>query len=184
MVGRTAERALLADSVRAALQRRRQLVLIAGEPGAGKTRLAEDVIDHAYALGLSCSYGRALEDEGVPPYWPVRQVLRSLGVSVAELEHTGGRQRFQLFEAISDALYAAAEPSGLLVVLDDLQWADAATLQLLVHLATATTPARLMVVATYRDTDSRVTAADGREPLRPVLAAFAREATVVRIRLG
>jgi DNA-binding CsgD family transcriptional regulator len=164
------------------------LVLVAGEPGAGKTRLAEEAIDQARALGLACAAGRASEDEGSPPYWPFLQVFRSLadklaaeltGVLTGEDGQVGSaRERFRLFEATAEALVAAAQPSGLLVVLDDLQWADRATMRLLVHLATGVTSARLMVVATYRDTETV-----GQEALRDAVAALARDASVIRVRL-
>src|SRR6266498_475196 len=189
LVGRVAERAILAGCLRSTLDGRRQLVLIAAEPGAGKTRLAEEAVDQARELGLACALGRASEDEGSPPYWPFLQVFRGLpGRPPAEL--SGGlagrdeppasaRERFLLFEVTAEALVAAAQPIGLLVVLDDLQWADAATVRLLVHLATGVTPARLMVVATYRDTETA-----GQGPLRVAVAALAREASVTRVRLG
>jgi DNA-binding CsgD family transcriptional regulator len=188
LVGRVAERAMLAGCLRSALDGQRQLVLVAGEPGAGKTRLAEEAIDQACELGLTYAVGRASDDEGSPPYWPFLQVFRGLpGRPPVELsglaggdEPTGSaRERFRLFEATTEALVAAAEPSGLLMVLDDLQWADAATLRLLVHLATGVSPARLMVVATYRDTETA-----GQESLRAAVAALAREASVTRIRLS
>jgi DNA-binding CsgD family transcriptional regulator/tetratricopeptide (TPR) repeat protein len=189
LVGRLAERAMLAGCLRAAIGGQRQMVLVAGEPGAGKTRLAEEAIDQAGELGLVHAVGRASEDEGSPPYWPFLQVLRGLpGWLPVELSDglTGGgeptgsaRERFRLFEVITEGLVAAAEPSGLLMVLDDLQWADAATLGLLVHLATGVSPARLMVVATYRDTETA-----GQESLRTAVAALAREASVTRIRLS
>ena len=189
LVGRVAERAILAGCLRSALDGRRQVVLIAGEPGAGKTRLAEEAVDQARGLGLVCALGRASEDEGSPPYWPFLQVFRGLaGHLPAELYGglAGGdgpagsaRERFRLFETTAEALSAAARPGGLLVVLDDLQWADAATVRLLVHLATGVAPARLMLVATYRDTETI-----GQEPLRAAVAALAREASVTRLRLG
>src|SRR5205814_6015218 len=177
-----------AAGLRSALDGRRQVVLVAGEPGAGKTRLAEDAVDQARELGLACTLGRASEDDGTPPYWPFLQAFRGLpGRPPAQLlgglrdgdEPTGSaRERFQLFEVTAEALGAAAEPGGLLIVLDDLQWADAATLRLLVHLATGVTPARLMVVVTYRDTETI-----GPESLRAAVAALAREASVSRLRL-
>jgi len=146
LVGRVAERAVLADRLRDALDGRRQLVLVAGEPGAGKTRLAEDAADQARALGAISVLGRAAEDAGSPPYWPFLQVFRGLaGHPPAPLLDGlagGAQERFRLFEVTAEALAAAADPTGLLVVLDDLQWADAATIQLLpglvdghVHLA-------------------------------------------------
>jgi DNA-binding CsgD family transcriptional regulator len=189
LVGRVAERAVLAGCLRSTLDGRRQVVLIAGEPGAGKTRLAEDAVDQARELGLVCALGRANEDEGSPPYWPFLQVFRGLaGGPPAELYggFAGGdgltgsaRERFRLFEVTNEALTSAALPSGLLVVLDDLQWADWATVRLLVHLAAGVTPARLMVVATYRDTETA-----GQGPLRAAVATLAREASVTRMRLG
>src|SRR6266540_3600411 len=153
LVGRVAERAILAGCLRSTLDGRRQLVLIAGEPGAGKTRLAEEAVDQARELGLACALGRASEDEGSPPYWPFLQVFRGLpGRPPAEL--SGGlagrdeppasaRERFLLFEV------------------------------------TAETPARLMVVATYRDTETA-----GQGPFHGAVAALAREASVTRVRLG
>ncbi len=183
LVGRVAERAILADCLRSTLDGQRQVVLVAGEPGAGKTRLAEETVDQARELRLACAVGRASEDEGSPPYWPFLQVFRGLpGRPTAELYDGlagSARERFRLFEATAEALVAAAQPSGLLVVLDDLQWADAATVRLLVHLAIGVTPARLMVVATYRDTETA-----GQGPLRAAVAALTRETSVTRIRLG
>jgi DNA-binding CsgD family transcriptional regulator len=189
LVGRVAERAILAGRLRSTLDGQRQVVLVAGEPGVGKTRLAEEAVDQARELGLACAFGRASEDEGSPPYWPFLQVFGGLpGHLPAELHDgfAGGdgpagsaRERFRLFEVTAEALVAAAQPSGLLVVLDDLQWADAATIRLLVHLAAGVTPARLIVVATYRDTETA-----GQGPLRAAVTALAREASVARIRLG
>src|SRR6266542_3873187 len=124
----------------AAGHRRRQVVLIAGEPGAGKTRLAEEAVDQARELGLACALGRASEDEGSPPYWPFLQVFRGLH----------GRPPAELYGGLA----AAAQPSGLLVVLDDLQWADAATVRLLVHLATGVTPAPLILLTANANTET------------------------------
>jgi DNA-binding CsgD family transcriptional regulator len=189
LVGRVAERAILAGCLRSTIGGQRQVVLVAGEPGVGKTRLAEEAVDQARELGLACALGRASDDEGSPPYWPFLQVFRGLpgglpaelygGLADGEGPAGSARERFRLFEVTAEALMAAAQPSGLLVVLDDLQWADAATVRLLVHLATGVTPARLMVVATYRDTETA-----GQGPLRAAVAALAREASVTRIRLG
>jgi len=207
-VGRQRERELLAALIGAALAGRGQAVLLAGEPGIGKTRLGEETAAMAAATGMSCLWGRATDEEGSPLYWPFRQVLRGLDSATlvraaAEValvapevgagpggapgdrrpaagdgSGAGGELRFQAFEAVTSVLTAAAEPGGLLVVLDDLQWADPASLRLLVHLSRGLADARLLVLATYRDTET-----GGRDALRQTLAALAREAAVTRLRL-
>jgi predicted ATPase len=71
-----------------------------------------------------------------------------------------------------------AVPNGLLVVLDDVQWADPASVALLAHLAPAIADARLALVVTYRDTETI-----GQEPLRAALGALSREPSVTRVTL-
>ena len=132
-------------------------------------------------------WGWASEDEGSPPYWPFRQAMRGvdgIGSVVFDVAlpdrraETVAQERFRLFEAVADVLQAAAEPAGLLLVLDDMQWADPASLGLLVHLARRLADSRLVVVASYRDTET-----SGRQPLLNALAALTREATVTRLHL-
>jgi hypothetical protein len=190
-VGREREREYLAAALRAAVGGHGQVVLLAGEPGIGKTRLAEEAAGVAAGLGVPCRWGRATDEEGSPPYWLFRQVLRGLAVDrpggaapelalvVPELAGgarpggpVGAEQRFRAFEAVTAALVGAAEPGGLLVVLDDLHWADPSSLRLLVHLARAVAGSRLLVVATYRDTET-----GGREALRRVLGELAGSGT-------
>ena len=183
-VGRARELDLLGTRLDDARAGRGQLVLITGEPGIGKTRLAEELGRHAEAMGVLAGWGRASEDEGSPPYWIFRQVARTTGRSMPGLL-TGGaagggsaQARFEAFEALAEDLRAAAEAAGLLVVLDDLQWADAASLALLVHLARGIGRSRLMIVGMYRDTEIT-----GREALSAALSALARESNLSRIRL-
>ena len=206
-VGREPERELLDGLVGRALGGAGQVVLVAGEPGVGKSRLAAEAAAGAQRLGVRCCWGLATEEEGSPPYWPFRQVVRELSrggspgpaADLANLalvapelvapelvapvpaarEPAGPERRFGVFEAVTDLLVGAAGPAGLLVVLDDLQWADRASLQLLVHLAPGAAGSRLMVLATYRDTET-----GGREPFRQALAALARHAPVTRLRLA
>ena len=85
----------------------------------------------------------------------------------------------QMFESVREFLVDAAAGTGLLVVLDDLHWADPPSLRLLRHLAAGIGTARLLVLATYRDTESA-----GRDEFRALLAALAREDAVSRIRLA
>jgi DNA-binding CsgD family transcriptional regulator len=183
-VGRAREIDLLSTRLDDARGGRGQLVLVTGEPGIGKTRLAEELGRHAEAIGVPLGWGRASEDEGSPPYWIFRQLARSTGRAMPGLL-TGGagdggsaEARFEAFEALADDLRAAAEAQGLLLVLDDLQWADAASLALLVHLARGIGRSRLMIVATYRDTETT-----GRSALSSALPTLASEPSLSRIRL-
>ena len=199
-VGREAEHALLASRLEAAVAGEGQLVLVAGEAGIGKSRLAAEAVKAAAASGVECGWGRVSDDEGSPPYWPFRQLLRALAEpgrvsalgalasdlafvapefgGVAQEGAGGAQQRFRSFEAVTRFLGIAAEPSGLLVVLDDVQWADPGSLQLLVHLARGAAGARLLVVVIYRDTET-----GGRPALREALSALGREPVVTRVRL-
>ncbi|TNC24136.1 hypothetical protein FG385_18935 [Amycolatopsis alkalitolerans] len=162
---------------------------MAGEPGIGKTRLAEEATRMAAALGMARTWGRAVDDEGSPPFWPFRTALRSLSgdpwPSPAERPEPGAatpevraQERFRVFEVVTSYLRSAAGDSGLLVVLDDLQWADASSLRLLVHLVRTIGDARLAVIGTYRDTEVGL-----RHALQQALGDLAREPTVSRLRL-
>lgn len=168
------------------------MVLVAGEPGIGKTRLAEEAVRMAERLGMACAQGRAVEDDGSPPYFPFRQVVRSLATSsldpwadlAPDAEHGSvsgsvrAQERFRAFEAITSFFLSAAADNGLLVVLDDIQWADASSLRLLVHLVRGIGTARLAVIATYRDTEI-----GHRDALKQALGDLARESAVTRLRL-
>ncbi|HEY3471771.1 MAG TPA: AAA family ATPase [Amycolatopsis sp.] len=180
LVGRERESGLLAARLDQARAGRGGLVLVAGEPGIGKTRLVQEAAAGAEALGVPVAWGRASDEEGSPPYWIFRQIARDLGRALPPALAEGGTatDRFEAFEAFAAQLLAAAEPDGLLVALDDLQWADAASLALLVHTVRSAARSRLLLVATYRDTETV-----GREALTSALAALAHEAGQTRLRL-
>jgi DNA-binding CsgD family transcriptional regulator len=131
------------------------LVLVGGPAGIGKTRLVETV------TGREAVWGRCVDDPGAPPLWPWRRVLQALpevSRALAELDGHDGADlvaaRFRFVALAADALVAAAEPAGLVVVLEDLHWADEASLRLLRHLSGELRRSRLAVLATYRDTDA------------------------------
>jgi DNA-binding SARP family transcriptional activator len=184
-----------------------RVVLVAGEPGIGKTRLAEEAARRAAAAGMQVAWGRCHEGDGAPALWPWAQVVRQLAAELApgqlaamlgpsaawlgplmpELAEPApplpvadlGAARFQLNQAVAGLLRRAAETRPLLVVVDDLHWADVPSLSLLAFLAGELKDARLVVVGTYRD----VEALAGR-PLADTLGALAREPVVERIALG
>jgi DNA-binding CsgD family transcriptional regulator len=128
-----------------------------GEPGIGKTRLAQEATELALARGGAVAWGRCLEVEGAPPFWPWPRVLRSVGVDpdtvlTGQVESPG--ERFRLFEDVSVALQEAAQrANGLLVVLDDIHWADEPALLVLRHLTDQIRSMPLLLVATCRDVE-------------------------------
>ena len=151
-VGRADALATLAVAGDNARAGRTTVVLVDGEPGIGKTRLVERALETA---GLPSAWGRCPQHEVAPALWPWEQVLASRGGDIGALlgdrsaldEYDAMGARLRLYDAVARRL---ADAAPLAVVLDDLHWADTASLHLLVHLADALPDAALLVVATYR----------------------------------
>jgi DNA-binding CsgD family transcriptional regulator len=196
IIGRGPELGQLRAALVAASAGAGRLVLLSGEPGIGKTRLAGAVTEMAGEYGVPVAAGRAIDDPGMPPLWPWRGVSRSVPALAAVLDGAAGSMdsaadgpmegsmegtagsasaRFAMFAAASRALAAAAAGQGLLVVLEDLQWADRSSLLFLRHLAGEITGSRLLVVATARE------ATDG--PLASLLPALLRAGEARPVRL-
>jgi DNA-binding CsgD family transcriptional regulator len=177
------------------------VALIGGEPGIGKTRLADEVTARAAGGGMARVRAQALPDEGCPPYWLFRPVIGEVAKTFIpnEFQHAGlsflapgpqarpprldallpaGEQRFAVFESVREFLTAAAAGSGLVLLFDDVHWADPPSLRLLRHLAEGVAGSRLVLLITYRDTET-----GGRDELTAFLAALARQDAVTRIRL-
>src|SRR6266536_2374570 len=165
-VGRDRELAELLAGLEDAAGGRRRLFLIAGEPGIGKTWLAEHLAGHATRRGARVLWGRCWEAGGAPPFWPWTQVIRALtedrdlaerlGMTAPPLvaSRESEAARFYLFEAVSGFLEQAASVEPLLLVFDDLHAADDPSLLLLQFLARDLRGARLLVVGTYRDIEA------------------------------
>ncbi len=165
LVGREQERAVL-EVVRARLRTGRgALTLVAGEAGVGKTRLVGDVMP---GEGVVFVHGDAPE-QAPPPYGAISAALRaSLRLDPGALDDCGplvrylrillpelgrpprGGDRATMFEAIRCALRSIARRAPTVVFLDDLQWADATTCELLPALAAGLADEPLLVVAAYR----------------------------------
>ena len=157
LVGRDQPLAELRALVEAALASRGGVVTLTGEAGIGKTTLATAAADHAEARGATVVWGTCWE--GAPPFWPWLEVLAALGVETG-LQDAGppGQPaplagRFERFHAASGALLAAAGRTPLVVVLDDLHWADPASVELAAFHARRARRSRQLLVATYRDVE-------------------------------
>jgi DNA-binding winged helix-turn-helix (wHTH) protein/tetratricopeptide (TPR) repeat protein len=209
-VGRDAELAQMQDVWQRATNGRRQLLLIAGEPGIGKTRLS---LEFARARGgegaivlAGCS-----DEEALVPYQPFVEALTwyvrvcpepdlraqlvaigggtELGLLIPELLHRvpdlpppplapNDAQRYRLFETVAAMLGVASRARPLLLVFDDLHWADRATLLLLRHVMRSSNAASLAIVATYRESELGRT-----HPLADMLIKLRHEGSVIRLPL-
>ncbi|WP_209306584.1 AAA family ATPase [Blastococcus sp. CT_GayMR19] len=185
-VGRERELAEVREAMADARAGTGALLLLSGPAGIGKTRLVEEAAPRGGRDGLRVLWGRAVDDPGAPPLWPWRRVLGALPevaaavtTALAEVDLRPGRTadaeaaRFRFVAAATEALLQAAEPAGLVVVLEDLHWADETTLRLLRHVAADVQRSRLLVVATYRDPSSTPAATETVTGLLRVPAAHA-----------
>ena len=158
-----------------------RLVLFSGEPGIGKSRLAEEVALEAAARGAVVAWGRCWEAGGAPAYWPWIQVFRELRMdqdpfagAAAHLAAFAPEARFAVFDTAVRSLRSLAADRPLVLVLDDLHAADAPSLLLLLLLARELSRSPILVVGAYRDAELRLT-----PDTAPLLAKVAREADVI-----
>ena len=207
MVGRAPQLEALAQEWRRTCKGELRIVLVGGEPGIGKTRLAAEFARRVYEDGAVVLFGRS--DPEPLPFGPfvealsgfVRQLsterLRSVvgenaSVLARMLPELAGRlpgvaqirsgdpesERYRLFEAIASLLRALCERQAVVLVLDDVHWADKPTLALLRALVRSLTEGRLLILGTYRDLEV------GRgHPLRELIAERHRSAPLSLIGL-
>ena len=181
-VGRQREMGELKGCLEDALSGRGRMVTLVGEPGIGKTRTAQELATYARLRHAQVLWGRCYEEQGVPPYWPWVQAIRSyvrdqepeklrseMGAGAADIAEivsdvnerlpdlepspapSPEAARFRLFDSITSFLKSASQSRPLVLILDDLHWADESSLLLLQFLARELTGSRLLVVGTYRD---------------------------------
>lgn len=158
VVGRTREVELVEATVAQAVEGATRWLVVVGEAGIGKTRLAEHAAASAGRLGAQVVWARAHEDEAAPTLWPWVQVLRCLpGVDPgAILQVPTDAQgdiaagRFERADRVAAALTTAAAERPLLIVLDDLQWFDLESLRMVAHLGLLVRDVGLVVMATVR----------------------------------
>ncbi|MCU1351524.1 MAG: Transcriptional regulator, ATPase, winged helix family, partial [Acidimicrobiales bacterium] len=152
-VGRAEELVALGDAFHAARLGALVTVLIAGDSGIGKTRLAREFTERLQTEGVPVHWGRCVEVDGAPPFWPWAQVLRSLGgptdAEMLEALDEQGSDRFAAFDALAQVLRTAGDRPRI-IVLDDLHVADLPTLELLRFLTRAVADIPLLVIGTHR----------------------------------
>ncbi|HEX3621491.1 MAG TPA: AAA family ATPase [Acidimicrobiales bacterium] len=138
-----------------------RVVLCAGEPGIGKTRLAQELAGVALAGGTRVVWGRCEETEGAPAFWPWRQVLTALRLDTGTLlagDVESPQDRFRVVDEVTRAVAGAAGRNGLVVILDDVHWADEPSLLVLRHLADHAPGTGLLVYAAFRPLAAAATA--------------------------
>ncbi|MFE6224321.1 AAA family ATPase [Streptomyces sp. NPDC057854] len=204
-VGRAGELTALTEALSRATAGEPQALLVAGEAGVGKTRLVEEFRDAACAAGAVVAVGGCVElgADGLP-FAPFSAALRTLRrrlpgeVDAAADGHEGELARLlpelgdpggadtgdedataRLFELTVRLLERLAADRTLVLVLEDLHWADTSTRHLLTYLLRTLRRGRIVVVATYRADDIH-----RRHPLRPLLAELDRMRTIRRIELA
>ncbi len=209
-VGRERELAALESALAGTRRGRGRMVLVSGEAGIGKTRLAEELTTRAKAQGVPVVWALAYEGEGAPPFWPWVQAVRAMlgrtegdpptplpaiGPEEADLGHLvpeigalirgetsapelqPGSARFWLNQGVCDFIRRRAAGGPMVLVLDDMHWADPPSLDLAVHLGLQLDDTPLLVIATYRPE------VEPGGPLADTLGALARLRHIERLEL-
>jgi DNA-binding CsgD family transcriptional regulator/tetratricopeptide (TPR) repeat protein len=204
LVAREAELEQLLSVVGAVASGPGRLVLLSGEPGIGKTRLAREVLTRARAGGHTVLAGRCFDQQMAVPFFPFTELLAAaLAAAPASLK-AGARQHWpelaylvpefsaenpqrlagpeaqlRIFRATAGFLHTLAEIAPLVLLLDDLHWADATSLGVLLFLGRHLAATRMLILGTYRDVD-----VGHQHPLEATLRELVRERLVQEVRVG
>jgi predicted ATPase/class 3 adenylate cyclase len=207
LVGRDDQLFLLEDALLAAHRGESRFVALGGEAGIGKTRLASELAGRAQRLGWAVLWGACSEAELPLPYLPLVEALGNyislqdkqrlagaLGAARRELAQLfpqlggdelaqpvgdPGQAKLRLFEAVATLLAVPAHEQGVLVVVEDVHWADSATRELLDHLARRLRNMRSLLLLTYRSDEL-----DRRHPLAPLLQNWRRSGVAELVSLA
>ncbi len=209
-VGRQREFRELKAAFEDALSGQGRLVTLVGEPGIGKTRIAQELAGYAESRGALVLRGSCYEEQGTAPYSPWVQVISAyardrdpeqlrteLGVGAADIVQLVSelkqvlpdlrprppledpeQARTRLFDAITGFLKTASQRQPMMLVLDDLHWADQPSLQLLQFIAKELDGSRLLLVGTYRDLEH-----SRQHPLAETLRELTREQILQQVLL-
>ena len=207
-VGREAEQDQLVTALHSVAKGNGRLVLIGGEPGVGKTRLAHELMATARARGMRAFTGNSYE-EGAAPFIPIIEILEQMmrDVSAETLRDALGdgapevaklvpelrraytnipepielppeQQRRALFNATLDLFQALSAKTPIVMLLDDLHWADESSLALLQHVTQQLENLPLLIIGTYRDV-----ALDVGKPFEKAMATLVRQKLAERLPL-
>jgi predicted ATPase len=205
LVGRGHELAILGPALTRARAGRGGAAIIEGEPGIGKTRLAMELRAGASDAGFLVGSATSYESDWSPPFGLWSQAIAEIGPealaaqpgtrrrvlreAMPDLRGAGTADpppslppeegRFRALDAVARLVLDVAASEPLLVVLDDLQWADAASLEVLAYLARFLPGAPLLVLGTYRTGDVGL-----EHPLARSLGELDRHGVSVRVPLG
>lgn len=197
LIGRDHPAGLLRAEIGRAADSHGGLVLVTGEAGIGKTTLVAGAAREARRRGALALGGTCWDSDSAPGYWPWVQVVRGLrrgattaewataaaaagsglGVLLGEAPSTETEETFQLYDAVTTALVSVSQSRPVVVVLEDLHWADTASLKLLEFAAQHTWFERLLLVGTYRD----VEVDSANHPLQPLMMPLVAKATTVTL---
>jgi class 3 adenylate cyclase/tetratricopeptide (TPR) repeat protein len=199
LVGREQEWAQIMGALDEASKGLGRLVLLSGEPGVGKTRLAQEVTLKAQHWGFLVATGRCYEPEQAVPFYPFLEALgavynaasaalrseiprrwpylarllpEQIGVIPESVIH-GDEDQQWLFRAVTHLLSTMAEEMPMAILLDDLHWVDDSSLKLIQHLARYTRGSRILLLGTYRDVEVH-----RQHPLERMLLDLSREGLV------
>ena len=202
LVGRAAELATLLGAVDRAAAGRASVVVLDADAGVGKTRLLAELLERAQERGVLSLIGHCVDlGDAPPPYLPFTEAFGRLAAQDHELveqmlaghpaiarllprhamEERGIQERVErgeLFESILSALALPSQTQPVLLIVEDVHWADQATRDLLGFLFTRLDSQRITIIVSFRSDDLH-----RRHPLRPTLAEWARLPTVERVHL-
>ncbi|MGS0683932.1 ATP-binding protein [Nakamurella sp. GG22] len=157
MVGRETAMAAADAAIGAAVAGAGGLLLVSGDPGIGKSRFVQAVAERAADRELQPAWGYAVEDAGAPALWPWQRACRDWPEVTSALD-TGpdgaglqdARTSFVMFMDVCERIVEVSRQRGVLLVLEDMHWADRTSVALLRHLAGELERSNLLVVVTYR----------------------------------
>ncbi len=175
IVGRVREQRTISSALSRAGRGDIQVVLVDGPAGIGKSALGHWVSEHAAARDMRAATGRAHDLDGAPPFWPWSQPLRALGLG--DSIEPVGESPFLLYASVCERIADATQDRPMVAILDDMQWADRASIELLKFVARAPTAARLTVIAMHRGVPTD-------HPLSLLAADLSTERAVTRLTLG